>query len=187
MISYNFKMFPQRVKLKYKIDYNNSEKIQKSKEFFKQLKFDIIFEISSKDVLYSSSKIMYIPEININYTNGNDNKNGISNIKNNSFSLVKKNKGLFTQIYEMIYSYDMFYHSNGIDFLTFQLYNIFSKITDIQTLNLYLHETLSFIMNLFAYHEKYPRNIHLLLVDYLYYYYFHNYINVFLVFFLLLH
>ena len=153
-ISYNFKMFPQRIKLKYKIDYNNSEKIQKSKEFFKQLKFDIIFEISSKDVLYSSSKIMYIPEININYTNGNDNNNGISNIKNNSFSLVKKNKGLFTQIYEMIYSYDMFYHSNGIDFLTFQLYNIFSKITDIQTLNLYLHETLSFIMNLFAYHEK---------------------------------
>ena len=44
--------------------------------------------------------------------------------------------------------------SNGIDFLTFQLHNIFSKIKYINLLNIYLYETLSFIMKLFSNYEK---------------------------------
>ena len=54
----------------------------------------------------------------------------------------------------MNYSYDIFYQSNGIDFLTFQLHNIFSKIQNTELLNLYLYETLSFLINLFSNYEK---------------------------------
>ena len=54
----------------------------------------------------------------------------------------------------MNYSYDIFYQSNGIDFMTFQLYNIFSTINDNKLLNLYLYENLSFIMKLFSHFEK---------------------------------
>ena len=49
-------MFPKRIILKYKIDYNNSKQIQKSKEFFKKLGFDIIFDINSNDIIYAKSK-----------------------------------------------------------------------------------------------------------------------------------
>jgi len=164
-INYNFKMFPKRIILKYKINYNNSTKIQKSKEFFKKLDFEIIFDLNPNDVLYPNSKNKYMDINNKEFLfknkerdtpelKANINNKEISYIKKNFFSLDKKNIILFKNMSKMNYSYDTFYLNNGIDFLSFQLYNIFSKIKDIQLLNLYLYETLSFIMKLFSCFEK---------------------------------
>ena len=78
----------------------------------------------------------------------------ISNIKityNDNSTIIKKKVELYKNVSKMNYSYDIFSQNSGIDFLTFQLYNIFSKIRDDQLLNLYLYETLSFIMKLFSY------------------------------------
>ena len=173
-IYYDFKMFPKRIKLKYKIGYYNSDDMIKSIEVFKQLGFEIIFEIHPNDILYSKSKNKYLDIDNKNYlvnkdiiindtinspkkpeikTNDFDiNNNDILNVKENL--LNNKDLRLFKNISKMHYSYDIFYQSNGIDFLTFQLYNIFSKINDNKLLNFYLYETLSFIMKLFSNYEK---------------------------------
>ena len=170
---YEFKIFPKRIKLKYKIDYNNSKEHQNAKKFFKQLGYEIIFEFNPNDILYNKLKNKYLDiddldfliNNNSNITPGKSeirtnsigiNNNDISNnnkIKNNSLLSNKEHFNLFKNFGKMNYSYDLFYKSNGIDFLSFQLYNIFSQIKENKLLNLYLYETLSFIMKLFTYNE----------------------------------
>jgi hypothetical protein len=54
----------------------------------------------------------------------------------------------------MEYTYDIFYQCNGIDFLNFQIYNIFSKINDNKLLNTFLYEILSFVIKLISYRDK---------------------------------
>ena len=63
----------------------------------------------------------------------------------------KNNILVFKNLSKMNYSYSLFSKNNGMDFLSFQLYNIFSKINDIELLNIYLSETLYFIMQLLNY------------------------------------
>ena len=167
---YEFKMLPKRIKLKYLDDYNKSKEYQKSKIFFKQLKYEIIFKINPNDILYNKSENNYLDineedalinnnsniiseksEIRLNSKEINNKE--ISDVKNNSFLSNKEHFNLFKNLGKMNYSYDLFYQSNGIDFLSFQLYNIFSKIKENKLLNIYLYETLSFVMKLFAYYE----------------------------------
>ena len=172
-INYNFKILSKRIKLKYKIYYHNLSELQKAKEIFKELEYEIIFEINPNDVLYSKSKNKYIdinnndfinnnkdntkniPEKNvININNQIINDKEISDNNENSLLISKKDIILFKNISKMNYAYDIFYQNNGIDFLSFQLYNIFSKIKDIKLLNIYLYKTISFIIQLFYYYEE---------------------------------
>ena len=167
---YEFKIFPKRIKLKYKIDYNNSKEFLKSKKFFKELGYEIIFEFNPNDVLYNKSKNKYLDIDDNNFLINNNlntipgkseissnimeiNNKEISDIKNNFLLSNQEHFNLVKNFGKMNYSCDLFYQSNGIDFLSFQLYNIFSKIKENKLLNIYLYETLSFIMKLFTYSE----------------------------------
>ena len=172
-INNNFIILPKRIKPKYKIYYHKLTEMNKSKEVFIELGYEIIFEINPNDLLYAKSKYKYIDLNNENFLNNNKdickdnleknvininnqiiNDKDISDNNENSLLISKKNIKLFKRISEMNYAYDVFYQNNGIDFLSFQLYNIFSKTKDIKLLNLYLYETISFIMNLFYYYEE---------------------------------
>jgi len=55
-ICYNFKILPKKNKLKYKYDYNNTKIVEHSKKFFKQLGFEIIFDMNPNDIIYNESK-----------------------------------------------------------------------------------------------------------------------------------
>ena len=178
-ICYNFQILPRRIRLKYKNDFNKSQQFKEIKECLKELKYNIIFEINSNDAISKiKENIFYNIDIKKDANNGNNissnninndekdeiNKNNmnivnqskiIKNIKNSNSFINKENDDLFKNIFKMNYSYDVFYLNNGIDFLSFQLYNIFSKISDINLLNIYLKETLSFIMNIFTYQNNY--------------------------------
>ena len=93
-INYNFKMFPKRIILKYKINYNNSTKIQKSKEFFKKLDFEIIFDLNPNDVLYPNSKNKYMDINNKEFLFKNkerDTPELKANINNKEISYIKEN------------------------------------------------------------------------------------------------
>ena len=166
-IYYDFKMFPKKIKLKYKIGYYNSEELLNSLEAFKQLGFEIIFDIHPNDILYSNFKNIYLNIDNKENLNNHESGNGtntpgnseikVNDINTNNkddFLLDKKNINLLKNLSQMNYSYDIFYQNNGIDFLSFQLHNIFTKIKDNNLLNIYLYETLSFIMKLFSNYEK---------------------------------
>ena len=85
-------------------------------------------------------------------------KNEIVEVNNNEINTLKKNLNIIKIISKMNYSYDIFYLNNGIDFLSFQLNNIFSKINDIELLNSYLYETLLFVIELISYQENYYEN-----------------------------
>ena len=152
---------------KYKTSNNKSDKFKESKEFFEQLNFEIIFEIRRCDILYSKPK-KFLKDIdnNIIISNKNEivqaNVNEINldsnSIKINNNLVNNKNINVINIVSKMKYSYDIFYQNNGIDFLSFQLNNIFSKINDIELLNSYLYETLLFIMDLMTYQENYYEN-----------------------------
>ena len=153
---------------KYKMSNNKSDKFREAKEFFEQLNFEIIFEIRKCDILYSKPNIFLknIETNNIIISNKNEivqaNVNEINpdskNIKSNNNLINKKNINVINIASKMKYSYDIFYQNNGIDFLSFQLNNIFSKINDIKLLNSYLYETLLFIMDLITCQENYYEN-----------------------------
>ena len=158
---------------KYKMNNNKPDEFKKSKEFFEQLNFEIIFEIRKCDILFSK-KNKYLKNIennNIEILDKNEliqaKEKEISEeekyIKNNTINdnnnmIYKKNINIINIVSKMKYSYDIFYQNNGIDFLSFQLNNIFSKIDDIELLNSYLYETLLFVMDLMTYQENYYEN-----------------------------
>ena len=156
-INYDFKMFPKRIILKYKMDYSISSEIKKSKEVLKQLGFEIIFDIHPNDIFYSKTKTKYL-DINNNDNRIINNAKKSNNINTPEKSEINRkdirNIKLFKNISKMNYSYDIFYQSYGIDFITFQLYNIFSKIKDNELLNFYLHEILSFLIKFFSFNES---------------------------------
>ena len=176
-LNYKFQIL-RKTKMKYKDDYNKSEEFKTVKGYFEHLGFEIIFEINGSGLIYKSSENIFhnidikkdldnndrnyitpfgnnseekneIKEDNINISN-----NIISNDNGDDYFNKNTNNYLFKNNFNMNYSYDIFYLCNGIDFLSFQIYNIFSKITDVQLLNIYLNETLSFIMNIFTYQEN---------------------------------
>ena len=167
----NVSILPSQGKPKYKIQFKKSKEFNSFIDFFKRLKFDIIFEFNIYDILYSKSGKLFknIDDANLIENEHNNNieiksnsiiidKNSsdkkISNIKDYSYLINPKNRDLIYNLYKMDYSYDIFYQNNGIDFLTFQLYNIFSKINENNSLNEYLYEVLSFIMELISYQDN---------------------------------
>jgi hypothetical protein len=163
-----------KVKPKYKLNSNKSNEFIKAKEFFEKFNYEIILEIRACDILYSKQK-KYLKnidnnnnmifgknemvEVNTNEINNylKKNENNHRNCKNNNL-FDRKNLNIIKIISKMNYSYDIFYLNNGIDFLSFQLNNIFSKINDIELLNSYLYETLLFVIELISYQENYYEN-----------------------------
>ena len=147
---------------------NKPDELSESKDVLKQLNFEIIFEMNLNDILYSKSN-KFLKKIdndnnNINIKD-NTNINQVNlksvnilnnNAKDNSNFINKKNIHLIKNLSKMNYSYDIFYQNYGLDFITFQLYNIFSKIDDNKILNFYLNENLSFVRELIGF--KYLSN-----------------------------
>jgi len=178
-IYYKFKILPIKLSQNYRGGYNETAIYEKAKEFFKKLKFKIVFDISA-DYIYNikSNKFLRNVDNNEEYSTNNFIDNNKNNDESNSddinfnstddqynenknFSIRKDDIFLFKNLPKMEYTYDIFYQCNGIDFLNLQIYNIFSKINDNKLLNIFLYETLSFIMELISYKEKnfkYPEN-----------------------------
>ena len=153
-IYYKLEQLPFLLRQKYKAGYNRSKEYKESFEFFQKLEFKLIFDMSANEIYnIKSNKLLRNIDYNYNYLKDFIN----NNINNNSeidFFTNKKNINLFKNISKMKYSYDVFYQNNGIDFIIFQLYNFFSKISDIKLLNKFLLETLSFIMEIISYSDK---------------------------------
>ena len=145
-----------KVKPKYKLNSNKPNEFIKAKEFFEKFSYEIIYEIRTCDILYSKPK-KYLKNID-NNNNMMLDKNEIVEVNNNEINTLKKNLNIIKIISKMNYSYDIFCLNNGIDFLSFQLNNIFSKINDIELLNSYLYETLLFVIELISYQENYYEN-----------------------------
>ena len=141
-----------------------SDELLESKDFLKQLGYEIIFEMNLNYILYSKSNkfikkidnvdnIIIINKKNLYLTDmSNNNTNDNSNFLNkNNFHIIKN-------LSKMNYSYDIFYQNYGLDFITFQLYNIFSKIDDNKLLNFYLNETLSFVREIIYFNLNFSLN-----------------------------
>ena len=163
-IYYNLKIPSQNDKKdKPKKKKNKSDELLESKEFLKQMGYEIIFEINLNHILYSKSN-KFLKKIdnvdNINIINKNLNSTIISNnnTNDNSNFLNKKNFYIIKNLSKMNYSYDIFYQNYGLDYITFQLYNIFSKIDDNKLLNYYLKETLSFVRELICFNLIFSMN-----------------------------
>ena len=141
--------------------YFKTDIFKESIEYFKKLGYSIIFEYMSNDINRFMKPINIFPIIDIisetekkkinSITPSSNYSEEISKIKNMDFFESKNNILVFKNLSKMNYSYSLFSKNNGMDFLSFQLYNIFSKINDIELLNIYLSETLYFIMQLLNY------------------------------------
>ena len=59
-INNNFIILPKRIKPKYKIYYHKLTEMNKSKEVFIELGYEIIFEINPNELLYAKSKYKYL-------------------------------------------------------------------------------------------------------------------------------
>jgi len=174
-IYYKFKVLPIKSRQNYRGGYNETNIYEKAKECFKKIKFKIVFDISGNEIYniksnkllknIDNNNIKEYPKNNIIINNNNyldvlnsDNINTISlddrNNKNKNFSISKDDIILFKNLAKMEYTYDIFYQCNGLDFLNFQIYNIFSKINDNKLLNTFLYEILSFIIKLISYRDK---------------------------------
>ena len=154
-IYYDFKILPIKLSPNYRGGYNETEIYEKAKTFFKKLKFEIIFDLSA-DEIYNIKSNKLLRNIN------NNNENDYSINQNENFSINEKDIYLFKNLSKMKYTFDIFYECSGIDFLSFQIYNIFSKINDNELLNIFLYETLSFVMELILYKDKDNNNINIL-------------------------
>ena len=120
-IYYDFKILPIKLSPNYRGGYNETEIYEKAKTFFKKLKFEIIFDLSA-DEIYNIKSNKLLRNIN------NNNENDYSINQNENFSINEKDIYLFKNLSKMKYTFDIFYECSGIDFLSFQIYNIFSKI-----------------------------------------------------------
>ena len=155
-IYYKLEQLPSTLRQKNKSGYNRSEQYKKAIDFFQKLEFKIIFDISANEI-YNMKSNIFLKNIIDNFDlrgYNSDNQENVINTKKDNFFKNEQNIKLFKNISKMKYSYDIFYQNNGIDFLTFQLYNFFSKINDIKILNAFLYENISFIMEIILYADS---------------------------------
>ena len=138
--------------------YFKTKEFKDSQDFFKELNYDIVFEYMSNDINRFIKPRNIFTCLDFNHDIDKKTINPINfihedSLQNNNIDNDENNKNIliFKNLSKMNYSFSLFSKNNGMDFLTFQLYNIFSKIDDIDLLNMFLLESLSFIMELINY------------------------------------
>ena len=163
--SINFfkQQFGYEIKLEimtYKINRFTKSKYFSQNFYNQELTGNIIKPVTSKENNEMNLSLISIISNRSGHTSlnnsgllSNKNSNSLSNansFNNSSYSyhkdLYKREKiDLYLNIYKLRYSSVVFFENKGIDYLTFQLHNIFSTVDDEKILRIYLYEIINFI------------------------------------------